>query len=146
MTIYSLPLAGEGEQGPAMTQPNPPQNATGLLLSDDLIFTSRVVGTARDLGFQIRTARNQEMLLQMAAERLPACIIVDLSNPGLAIETVTQRLPELGQPRPFVVAYGSHVDVLTLTAAREAGCDRVMPRSKFVEVLQTALPDWFGAT
>ena len=128
-----------------MPQPKQPQNTNGLLLSDDLMFTSRIVGTARELGFQVQTARSQEMLLQMAAELLPACVIVDLSNPGLAIEAVTQRLPELGQPRPFIVAYGSHVDTATLTAARAAGCDRVMPRSKFVEELPTALPEWFGA-
>jgi hypothetical protein len=43
-----------------------------------------------------------------------------------------------------VVAYGSHVDTATLRAAREAGCDVVLPRSKFVEELPTALPTWLA--
>ena len=31
-----------------------------------------------------------------------------------------------------------------LRAAREAGCDLVLPRSKFVEELPRALPGWLG--
>ena len=31
--------------------------AVGFLLSDDLIFASRIVGTARDLGFVIKQAK-----------------------------------------------------------------------------------------
>jgi hypothetical protein len=42
------------------------------------------------------------------------------------------------------VAYGSHVDTESLRAARAAGCDRVLPRSKFIEELPSALPDWFA--
>jgi hypothetical protein len=41
-----------------------------------------------------------------------------------------------------VVAYGSHVDTERLRAARSAGCDPVLPRSKFVEELPKALPQW----
>ena len=49
-------------------------------------------------------------------------------------------------PPPRVVAYGSHVDVETLRKAREAGCDPVLPRSKFVEELPKELPAWMGAS
>jgi len=43
-----------------------------------------------------------------------------------------------------VVGYGSHVDADTLHAARVAGCDPVLPRSRFVEELPTALAGWLG--
>ena len=36
---------------------------------------------------------------------------------------------------PTIIGYGSHVDTATLKAARDAGCDVVLPRSKFVEEL-----------
>ena len=120
------------------------ENRRGLLLSDDLMFTSRITGTARDLGFSIQAARSSDTLLQRAAERPPACVIVDLSNPGLAIEELVARLREQAVP-PRIVAYGSHVDTATLKAARAAGCDRVMPRSQFIEELPRALAEWFGA-
>src|SRR5262245_20050331 len=112
-----------------------------ILLSDDLIFTSRVVGTGRDLGLPIRTARNPDAVLNLAQQQPPTCVIVDLSNPGLRVTELIQGLS--GPPtRPRIVAYGSHVDTATLRAARDAGCDIVLPRSKFVEDLPTALPTW----
>jgi hypothetical protein len=45
---------------------------------------------------------------------------------------------------PRVVAYGPHVDAALLRAARDAGCDPVLPRSKFVEQLSQALTEWIG--
>jgi DNA-binding NarL/FixJ family response regulator len=117
---------------------------TGLLLSDDLIFTSRVTGTARAIGAEIRVARDWAGLLVLARERTPDGVIVDLSNPGLNIAEFVAALKALDPP-PRVVAYGSHVDTATLRAARDAGCDLVMPRSQFVEELPAALPQWLGS-
>jgi hypothetical protein len=47
---------------------------------------------------------------------------------------------------PRIVAYGSHVDTAGLRKAREAGCDLVWPRSKFVAELPGALQAWFALT
>jgi DNA-binding NarL/FixJ family response regulator len=114
---------------------------TGLLLSDDLIFTSRITGEARALGLTIKAARSADVLLSLARQEAPVCVLVDLANPGLVLSELMRQLAELGQPR--VVAYGSHVDISTLRAARAAGCDPVLPRSTFVEELSAALPQWF---
>jgi CheY-like chemotaxis protein len=116
---------------------------SAILLSDDLIFTSRVTGTARDLGLRVTPARSPAALLESARQQIPTCVIVDLSYPGLVIGELTAGLAAL-PARPRVVAYGSHVDTATLRAARDAGCDVVLPRSKFVEELPTALPAWLA--
>jgi CheY-like chemotaxis protein len=115
----------------------------GYLLSDDLIFTSRITGTARDLGHEVRSARNSDLLVNLLAQQSPQCLLVDLHNPGLSIADLLAGLPV---PRPLVVGYGSHVDTATLKAAREAGCDLVLPRSKFVEELPRALPQWLAGS
>lgn len=114
----------------------------GLLLCDDLIFVSRVTGTARALGFSVRSAKSPAVLLELARQSPPNCVILDLQTPGLSIDEFARELFSL-TPRPFVVGYGSHVDTATLKKARDAGCDVVWPRSKFVDELVTALPDWF---
>jgi CheY-like chemotaxis protein len=114
----------------------------GLLLSDDLIFTSRITGTARALGLTLRPARSVDMLHALAGQQTPRCVLVDLSHPGLVITDLIRHLHALGSPAPYVVAYGSHVDTATLRTAREAGCDVVWPRSKFVEELAQSLPEW----
>ena len=55
---------------------------TGLLLSDDMIFTSRITGTARDLGLMLKQLRSMDNVLAEAQQRPPTCVIVDLANPG----------------------------------------------------------------
>jgi CheY-like chemotaxis protein len=121
-----------------------PSGAVGLLLSDDLMFTSRIVGVAHALGLNVKTARSADTLLNLAREHSPQCVIVDLANPGLVLVDLIGRLRELSGRLPRVVAYGSHVDTESLRAARAEGCNPVLPRSKFVEELPTSLPSWFA--
>ena len=118
--------------------------STGLLLCDDLIFTSRITGTARDLGLSMRSASSLPALQGLARQQTPSCVIVDLANPGLVAADLMAWFKENCQPMPRVVAYGSHVDLETLRKARDAGCDPVLPRSKFVEELPRALAQWVG--
>lgn len=122
-----------------------PDAPLGLLLSDDLIFISRITGTARDLGLVVMPARSTPVLKTLATQQPPGGVLVDLSNPGLDIvELVGWLKQECGQP--CVVAYGSHVDTATLKKARDAGCDVVLPRSKFVEELPGKLGEWCGGS
>ncbi len=125
-----------------MSAPPQPATPTGLLLCDDLMFTSRITGTARNLGLCIKPARSLETLHALIAQPCPQCVIVDLAHPELDIVALLERLCKDCTPRPYVVAYGSHIDAATLRSAKEAGCDLVLPRSKFVEELPRALPSW----
>lgn len=126
---------------------SPPELAppAGLLLCDDLIFASRITATAHAAGFTVSTARTAEQLQALARQTPPRCILVDLANPTLRVTDFVTALTQGRSPRPRVVAYGSHVDTATLRAAREAGCDLVLPRSAFVENLETELPKWLAA-
>jgi DNA-binding NarL/FixJ family response regulator len=119
-------------------------SAVGLLLSDDLLFASRITATARALGLTIRPARSVQALCDLAQQVAPTCVLVDLSHSGLNIAYLVARLRETVSPMPRVVAYGSHVDTATLRTARDAGCDPVLPRSKFVDDLEHALPGWLA--
>jgi DNA-binding NarL/FixJ family response regulator len=125
---------------------NPSADAPpALLLSDDLLFTSRITGTARDLGLVVKVGRSAEALLNLARQQTPRCVLVDLSHPGLVLADLLRQLGEVCTPLPRLVAYGSHVDAETLRAARAAGCDPVLPRSQFVAELPRALPGWLAA-
>jgi hypothetical protein len=50
-------------------------------------------------------------------------VVVDLSRPGV--------VEQLGAIRARTVGFGSHVDDVVLQAAAAAGCDEVLPRSRF---------------
>jgi CheY-like chemotaxis protein len=119
-------------------------SAQGLLLSDDLMFTSRITGVGRDLGLSVAPARTVEALEARARQEPPRCVIVDLALPGLNLPDLIGRLRAACPTMPRLVAYGSHVDAAGLRAAREAGCDVVLPRSAFVEQLPAQLPQWLS--
>ena len=116
----------------------------GLLLSDDLIFTSRITGTARAGGLTVRTARSAQELAALAGQRCPTCVLLDLGNPGLDVPELLGKLRTACPHMPRVVAYGSHVDAAGLRAARDAGCDIVLPRSAFVEQLPREVGNWLA--
>jgi CheY-like chemotaxis protein len=128
-----------------MTPSEKQPTATGLLLSDDLIFASRITGTAGALGLAIQQARTPESLVNLARTQPPDGVLIDLGHPGLVLGELLDQLRQVCAVMPQVVAYGSHVDTASLRAARAAGCDPVLPRSKFVEDLATELPKWLTA-
>jgi len=117
----------------------------GLLLSDDLIDSSRIAGAARALDLTVKTVTSVEQLLKLSSEQPPSCLLVDLHFPGLDLAELLRGLRENGTASPRLVGYGSHVDAARLKAAREAGCDLVLPRSAFFERLPQEIGAWLGS-
>lgn len=115
----------------------------GFLLSDDLIFSSRITGTARAHGGTLTVFRDAEKLLDNPSAT-PVAIILDLHNATLDLPVFLAKLRENLLPIPMVIAYGSHVDAERLRAARADGCDLVLPRSAFVDRLETDLSKWLS--
>jgi DNA-binding response OmpR family regulator len=111
-----------------------------LVLSDDLLDGSRIAGHAKAAGLEAITCRDSAAL-RVALGRRPALALIDLHNPGLAVEAV---VPELLAAGVRVVGFGSHVDVARLKAARAAGCDEVLPRSAFFDGLEARLAAWIA--
>jgi DNA-binding NarL/FixJ family response regulator len=113
---------------------------TALLLSGDLFFTSKITGTAQAVGLcmDVRAAIPEEIPgPAVGGYRL---VIIDLAEAAIAPAEVIARLS--AADRPHVIAYGSHVATAKLKAARDAGCDEVLPRSRFsaelAEILRRA--------
>ncbi len=102
-----------------------------LLLVRDLIFIARITAVARSIGAATRTIRDP-IQLAGADGRL---VLVDLNLPG-AIAAAAAWSRQTGRP---AIGFVSHVDAATIAAAREAGIDKVLPRSHFVQVLAELL-------
>ena len=107
-----------------------------LVLIRDLMFMARVTGTAKELGVPVKVVRDPGKLAAEEAEAgQERRLIVDLNLEG-AIEAAAAWKGAAGGS---VVGFVSHVDAETIRRAREAGIDRVMPRSQFVQVLPDLL-------
>jgi DNA-binding NarL/FixJ family response regulator len=111
-----------------------------LALVNDLFFYSKIRQTAQQLGRQLEPAQPETIsakLRESAAETL----VLELGS-GLeeALDAVRALKSDAELAKVRVVAFGSHVQVSMLQAAREAGCDEVLSRSEFT----ARLPELLG--
>jgi CheY-like chemotaxis protein len=108
-----------------------PEPLTLVLVSDDLLFPSRVREAVRPLGHILRVAGTEAALLTaVAAEPRPAAVLVNLTarryDPLACIallknDPATRTLP--------VLAFAGHVEKDKHEAARGAGADMVAANS-----------------
>lgn len=122
--------------------------ADAIALIDDLFFQAKVRETAKHTGVTIETATTGEQLLKAAEASPEALILVDLNARQGALDAVEQlcaqarqaqlRPEQQGNPRR-VIAFLSHVQTDLAERARAAGCQDVMPRSKFTQNLAEIL-------
>jgi len=115
---------------------------TGYLLCDDLMWMSRVMGEAKELGCKIIPARTVEQLTKAITVSGPMCVIIDLAQAQIGSDPtpIIDQLKAAGITR--FVAYGSHVETVQLALARTAGCDPALARSKMAAQLANLLPEW----
>ena len=120
-----------------------PDGPDAILLCQDLIFTSKITGTARELGYRVLLAGTDPLAQSMLQQWQPRVVFVDLSHPHFARPDVLLAYRKL-VPGARFLAFGSHVDVQTLSAARDVGCDPVLPRSKFTAELPELIRRYLG--
>jgi hypothetical protein len=95
-------------------------------LVSDLMDRSRVSGAIEDV----------EFVGDAAACSGADVVVVDLTRAGDQVAAVRAAAPDAR-----LVAFGSHVDEASAEAARAAGADVVLPRSRFFRDPSAALRD-----
>ncbi len=108
-----------------------------LALVDDLFFQAKMTETARRLGVALQTVSSGDALVVAAAAQSHRLVLVDLNARQGALEAV-ERLRAAGNAQP-IVGFLSHVQTDLAEKARAAGCQEVLPRSKFTADLAEIL-------
>jgi CheY-like chemotaxis protein len=125
--------------------PSPPgAPPLAILLSRDLIFTSKVTGTARMLGHRVLVAGDIASATALITESQPRVVFVDLAAGDLVQPPALLALRKLAAPATPFVAFGAHVDTAALDTARAIGCDPVLPRSRFSAELPALISRFLG--
>jgi CheY-like chemotaxis protein len=129
--------------------PPPPSSppdaaAPAILLSRDLIFTSKVTGTARMLGHRVLVVGDVASATAMIGQWQPRVVFVDLAAGDLVQPAALVALRNLAAPGTPFVAFGAHVDTEALATARALGCDPVLPRSRFSAELPELIGRYLG--
>lgn len=125
-----------GMNDPVNETTSSPPRPVILALIRDLMFGMRIADVIRAQGGQpVLVASAEEF--RAGLERWPVLILIDVH--ALPLEQWTpevQRAKVSPQSKLIpIYGFGSHVDTAALKAARQAGCDHVWARSKFVEQL-----------
>lgn len=118
-----------------------------LVLVSDLFFQTRIQEAARALGVSMEIFSSGPVLLERARTESPALLIVDLNAASAQpVETIAALKADSALRSLPVVAYLSHVQVELERAARAAGTDIVLARSKFTRELPELLRRYALAT
>jgi hypothetical protein len=103
-----------------------------LVCVRDLMFSSKIMATARHLNAPIEMVREPGLLSGKPGVRL----IVDLNQPGTIAAAKQWKSEAAGRT---AIGFVSHVDSDTIADARAAGIDQVLARSQFVNALPSLL-------
>lgn len=101
-----------------------------LVAINDLIFATKIRSTAADLGMDVILVPQAAGLAAHVQDPNARLLLVDLDTAGAdVIEAIRSLKATEGCPR--VLAFVSHVHADLAEAARYAGADEVLPRSRF---------------
>ena len=109
---------------------------TGIILSGDLMFISKVKEVAAASNAQVKVARSLEALERALREcSTPGVLMIDLEKCGAPKDALQEPVARLIAQGWRVVSFFSHVHEEVAGEALGLGLGEVMPRSKFVRVL-----------
>ena len=111
-----------------------------IALVDDLFFASKIRGTAEQLEVSVSFPRQSDALMEAAQRDQPALIICDLHTTRIDPIELAKQLKTDERLRSIpLLGFFSHVQTELEQRAKQAGFDRVMPRSAFTKNLPEIL-------
>lgn len=111
-----------------------------LAVVDDLFFAAKLQETARQLGAPLTTVRAADFRTESLRPQKPTLAVFDLNAASANPLELIRQLKADGELRQIpVVGFLSHVQADLQRAAEQAGCDQVLPRSKFTATLPDLL-------
>ena len=113
-----------------------------LVAVDDLLFSSKIRATAKQVAVAIAFARTPDEILAQARALRPSLIVFDVnSQKSDPINTVAALKADEELMDIPTTGFVSHVNTALILAAREAGMDEVMARSAFAANLPQILTE-----
>ena len=108
---------------------------TVAMLVADMFFEAKINNAATASGRVVERVRSQEQLEGLAANP-PSLIIIDLNSDRLdPLEAIRFLKSSVALGTVPIVGFVSHVQTELIRNAQSAGCDHVLPRSAFTQLL-----------
>ncbi len=119
-----------------------------LAAVDDIFFAAKIESTARNAGVTLALTRTADEAIKKLDCSVPRLVILDLNSAACRPFDLIRRIREDARLRRVqALGFYSHVQVDLERAAKKAGCDIVIPRSRFSSrlaeiLLQGPLTEW----
>lgn len=114
-----------------------------VILCSDMLFLSKITGTAKLLGFSFCTVLSSKKAAATLANEARQLLLIDLTQPNLDWELLASI--HQNDASLISIAFGPHVNTEALAKARAVGCTQVLPRSQFSaqlpQLMQAAFPE-----
>jgi hypothetical protein len=133
--------AGAGAPAAGAVDAGGPAGETVVVLADDLIWATRLVGQLRTLGAAPVRAGSGDAFAAVLASGVASRAIVDLTARAYDGVAMTRLAAGAGLR---VLCVGQHDDHALRKAARAAGAERVLAYRKLFEDGHAALAAWLG--
>lgn len=113
---------------------------SALALVTDMIFATKITSTAKAVGVDLAIVRTLDALREKLNGDV-SLVLIDMNADGV---DATAAIAAAGSApsSPHVLAYLSHVQTDLAEAARNAGADQILPRSKFSIDLPAILQEY----
>ncbi len=112
--------------------PKETANRTVFAVVEDMFFATKIESAARHSGLTLIQVQNREGLLRELDRVVPYLVVIDLSSQAVGpLEIIRQIRSDARFNGTEIVGFFSHVQHDLEQAAKEAGCDQVIPRSAF---------------
>jgi len=111
-----------------------PKQETRKILAavSDLFFSVKITDAAKRSGMGLEFVKDQEEIIEKAAQAKPTLIIFDLNFDEIQPLELISRLKQSPETKGIsLIGYLSHIQGDLKQAAQEAGADMVMTRAAF---------------
>lgn len=111
-----------------------------IVVMEDMFFSSKIREAAKPLGSNIEFIKNTDGLIEKLESQKPSLLIFDLNTKACNPTEIIKKLKSSPTLKDIpVLGYLSHVQTELKEEADKAGCDLVLPRSKFSKALKEIL-------
>lgn len=122
-----------------------PASRTVLVVDDQDINREIITKALEKIGMKVIGTNSGEKCLDLAVQKLPDVVLMDLRMPGMTGVEATQKLRRLtGRKTLFIIGMTANLSDTTETECREAGMDGVLEKplrmQKLIEIVKSVTP------
>ena len=110
-----------------------------LIAVDDMFFAAKILSVAQHLGKTVERVKTATEIEAAITPNLPTLLIIDLNSTKFDAVEIIASLKAQPQSSMTVLGFLSHVQIDLRRRAEQAGCDYVLPRSAFSQLLPDIL-------